>query len=359
MLAMTGGFSLGLGGLSLTAITGGGGGVKTLPFDPVLLMLPGDSNGRGSAATADQNAFIAAYQADSKVKALSTSGGSNGSFANDYAPGTLTGLNALVNTGNVGAEAGFIARFRAAYPNNTLYVAKVASVGSYITRGVSTGTLTGSISGNVLTVTSGTVVLNSLIVGTGVPAGTYISSLKSGNDYFIAKAGQATAVNYTVASTTLTTYAYTLSWSSTEGGLWNGIGGQITNGYRAKLLTALASLANPRIVAVGSVIGSNDAANAGTAAFQSDMTAFLARLRSDITIPSGTPIIQARQGSGTQQATISAAQDAIALSDADFELVATDDLTRIDGTHFDIASLLTIGDRMFDVAAPWLASLAA
>lgn len=331
-------------GWGLTPVAALAGGAA-LPYDPVLVII-GDSNGRGNAQTSDQAAFVSSYVADPKVQVLNASG----AFV-QYVPGTLAGMNGLANSAFVGSEIGFIQQFRAKYPLNTLYVIKLTSAGAYQSRGISIGTITASISGHILTATAGTPVSNSLVTGTNVPTSTYIPFISSGSDWYISKAGTAGLPNYTVASTSMTMYNFTLSFSPTEGGLYNGIGASLTNAYRGKAATGLATLSNPKIIAVAQFLGTNDMAQSSTAdLFQTDATAFIAQYRADLSVPSDCPIILPRVRSGaTASTTVRAAQAAIAAADANVFLIDLDDLSVYDGTHYTIAGLTTIGARLFDV----------
>jgi hypothetical protein len=147
----------------------------------VVLWVGGDSNANGQGD--DMASYAATYTTSANIKILTYTG----TWAT-YAPGTWpnTGIiNQGTNGGTgVGPEIGFIRRFRAAYPSATLYIIKEGQGGSYATRGTAAGTLTGSVSGSVLTVTAGTnPPANTLLTGSGVPTGLYVSGPISGNTY--------------------------------------------------------------------------------------------------------------------------------------------------------------------------------
>src|SRR5437868_5548750 len=166
--------ALGIGKLGVGFGHGGaiGAARPALPYSPVLL-ITGDSQSAGTLSTADQAAAVAAYVPTSKVKVLNSAG----AFVT-YTPGTITGLDHAANTGKVGSEIGFIPTFRAAFPNDTLYIIKNAESGSFQTRGVNALTAANMTSpgGNTYTLNSGSILNggNTLITGTGIETGVYV-----------------------------------------------------------------------------------------------------------------------------------------------------------------------------------------
>lgn len=313
-----------------------------LAFTPVVI-LQGDSQCTGTTSTADQTAAVAAYPPDARIRVLNAAG-----TWSTYAPGSRTGLSFGADNGAAGAETGLIARFRARYPDDPLYVIKDCSAGSFQSRGPATGTLTGSISGNLLTLTAGSAAPNSLLVGNGVGKGTYALFPQGGNSYYVGSIGQTSYVGGPTGSTGMTRYDCTRSWSSDEGCVYNGYAGGITSGMRHRAVTAIAGMVaaglSPRIVGVLHMLGTNDMAAAETAApFGSELAAFLARERSDLPLADAR-IVLMRVGAGAAgSATVRAAQMASAQGDPAITLVDTDGLTRWDNTHLDLAGLTTVG----------------
>jgi hypothetical protein len=344
---------LGLGLSVPRAVARPRAGKPSLPYDPVLIVL-GDSQALGTAD--DAAAFTAGYVADAKVAVL----GASGSFV-PYAPGTMAGLYYGNNNGSPGSEAGFIAKFRAAY-GNTLRIIKYGASGSFQSRTPSTGTCTGSISGNLLTVTSAAGTYpsdNTLIVGTGIPTGVYVAFRNgSTNQFYVYQTGIAANPSLSVASTTITKYNHSISWSTSEGGLFEGGSGSVTNGMRSRVPTALAAMTagglNPRVIAVLQLLGTNDMGYAASAsAFGSAASAFIAREKAAWPLAYAKiilPRVTAEAGAGS--VTIRAAQAAIADADPQVFLLDTDGFGKgADTTHFNMAGLTAIGAAAYDVWA--------
>lgn len=346
----------GLGlGLGLGLSRGMGGGVVTLPYDPVLIVM-GDSNARGSATAPDQAAYVAAYVPDPKVQVLNAS-----NVFVQYVPGTIAGMNALSNTGSVGAEIGFIRRFRATYPNNTLYVIKIAAAGSTQTRGPGTGTpqaITASITNGRVTPTSPAALLaaNGLILGASVPVGIINGGADTGVTSYVYTIGTTVFPGgLNVASQAMTYYPASITtgaWSITEGTLWSGLASSITNGYRNKSVVGLASLTNKKIVAVLHMLGTNDKASALGAAvwtrYQADAQALIASMKANWSLPASQPIILARvQGSDTGSLAVRSYQQDIVTADPQCQLMDMDGYSTHDGIHFPISQLDLIGDAVF------------
>ena len=337
-----------------------GGGMVTLPYDPVLIVM-GDSNARGSATAPDQAAYVAAYVPDPKVQVLNAS-----NVFVQYVPGTLAGMNGLANTGNVGAEIGFIRRFRAAWPNNTLYIIKLASVGSTQTRGPgSTGTpqaITASITAGKITPTSPAALLaaNGLILGEGLPTGLITGGAETGVTSYCYTIGSTTLPSgLNVASQAMTYYPASVTtgaWSPAEGTLWSGLASSITNGYRNKSVVGLGTLATKKIVAVMHMLGTNDKASPLGAAvwtrYQADAQALIASMKANWSLPASQPIILARvRGSDTGSLAVRSYQQDIVTADPQCQLMDMDGYSTHDGTHFPISQLDLIGDAVFGRAA--------
>ena len=312
-----------------------------------MLVILGDSNARGSAATADQSAYVAGYVADPKVQVLNVSN----VFA-QYAPGTLAGLNNLGNHGNVGAEIGFIRRLRAAYPSNTLYIVKLALAGSPCGRGAALRTITGSIAPSTLN-TVGTISATNMIVGAGIPTGIAVQSGSSPN-WALRKIGDLTAVNLTIASQSMDVYNAANAWVPDESTLWSGLPGSLTNGYRGKSVAGLATLPAPKIVAALNMLGTNDKGLAAPERdhYRSAQEALLAAMKSNWqSLPTASPIVLARvQGADTGSLAIRADQAAIVAAHPRARLKDMDGFATHDGIHFIIAAHDQIGSEIFDAA---------
>lgn len=329
-------------------------GGATLPYNPVLILGPGDSNLTGSSAAADQAAAVAAYVPNPKILTLNAST----QFVT-YTPGTVTGMNNWSNTPQVGAEIGFINRFTAAYPNNTLYIIKLGRAGGYQTRGPSTGSFTGSTATNVLTKSSGTdPALNEILVGDGtVPLGAIVNSVKTAStEWFLSRvqpvAGGSTSYSATVASQTLTRYLATQSLSPDEGTLWSGLAGSTTNGYRARAVNGLALVpGTKKIVLVTHQLGTNDkAAIAGVySRYRNDAEVLIAAMKLNYGLTSDIPIVMHRvRGTDTGSLSVRSDQAAIDAADAQVQLMDMDTYPVWDTTHFTIAGLTSIGEALFD-----------
>lgn len=331
---------------SLGRSSGGVSGGITLPKDPVLI-INGDSQAQGTAPDAEIAAFKASYVVTSKIKVLTFAG----TWVN-YDPNSgFAGINPGANSGNPGMEIGYIRRFLEDKYTNTLWIAKVGRPGAYQGRFLpTTGNITASIAGNTLSVTAGTGGGNSLIVGSGVPDGTYIMF-----GTFVGKAGQATNVNYTVPSTVMAKYNFTESWSVTEGGLYLGHSGNLALGHRAIVLAGLAALTsasvNWQIATYMVILGTNDmSSTTGGAVYQAHSTDFHTRIASDFDL-SKAQIVVPRVGTGaTDSATVRTAQAAVkALDPTRRKLIEMDFQARPGGTHWDLAGLDYGGAQAFDM----------
>lgn len=320
----------------------------TLDYTPVVIFM-GDSQAYGNTESGGQAALVAAYGTPSdKIKVRNAAG-----QWVTYTPGTITGLQAGANIGQVGSEMEFALRWRAAYPNDTLYLIKDTASGAFQGRGVSTGTFTASCaSGNIMTVTSAAGTYppsNSVLTGSGLPASTYTPFSVGGQpgNFYLTTVGTAGYSGGTWGSTTVTRYNGTLSWSPASGLTYNGHSNSASNGARARWVSALASLANPRIIGMAHILGTNDFANAGTgAAFADELAAFWTRIAGDMDF-SHAAIVMPRIWSASNG--VRAAQAAFKDAQAQWFMANTDDLTRHDGTHWNAAGLVSLGDRIFDV----------
>lgn len=321
-------------------------GTPVKPFAPAYTpvhLIIGDSQARGSAD--DATAYNSAYVSDPLVQAVTST-----PSVVTYAPGTNTGLNAFANTGNPGSEIGFFPRWKLAFPTKNLVVLKAASAGSFASRGTSLGTFTGSVTGNTLSVSAGTVALGDLIVAAGIPTGTYIASSAGGSDYFLATAGSTVSPSFSLSSTTVTRYPYTNSWSPTEGGLWNGVGGSVTNGYRQRIVNLLATMTDPRIIGLTIFLGDNDKSNSTTAAaFQSELAALITRVRADIPVGKAPIALVRPKGAGADPLVVRAGMAAVAATYPQAAVIDVDDASvGGDSLHYNISGLTTAGSRIFD-----------
>lgn len=334
-----------------TLITEGGGP----SYDYAVAFIAGDSNAVGSAATADQNAAIAAYNAGSHPN-IFTFNASNQIVP--YLPGTVTGLNNWANTGNPGIELGLIERHEANYPNTKLIIVKIARAGGLITRGIAAGQITASRANVRLAVTVGgsaiTPVGNNLIVAPGLTEGTIIQSVETaGTSFFVSLLGSAAANNQTLASTVMDWWAQsvtTSSYSLTGGTLWNGTAGSITNGYRQRsvnVLTAVAALGTFNIIGVwGPQLGTNDKVLASDAylRWRGDMEALIAAMIATCSIPTAAPIVIPRVR-GSDAGSLSIRQQWADMLAANSRLTGMDmdGFAVHDGTHFTIDALTQQG----------------
>jgi hypothetical protein len=331
---------------------GGGGQVAgwtppfILPYDPILIV-QGDSQARGTYAAGEQAAAVAAYTVTDKVKIR------NGAGAwVDYTPGTVAGIMNSANDANVGPELGFIERFRAAYPENTLYIVKTGQPGSFQSRGASVGTVTGSSSGTVLTVESGSVSAMNVLFGTGVPSGLYAATFSAPWQLGrVGLSGYQTPSPAIPSGTVMTRYNGYLSWSVRDGVLFEGSAGGVNDQHRARVASALSSLPNGRVVGVLHVLGSNDMSATDPASrFSEDLDLAVTRMRAAWNLSNARILLPRVPNTLAASGTVRAAQNAKALSDPMIDLIETDDLTRWDGLHWNLAGGKAIGSRAFDIA---------
>lgn len=330
----------------LAAPVPGGGGRISLSYTPVL-MLDGDSQARGTPTTAEIASYKASYVVTDQVKVLSAAG----TWVTYDPNNNLAGIDAYAgNSGNPGMEIGFLRKYVATYAS-PLYIMKRGAPGAYQTRGISNGSVTGTISGDNLTVTAGTAGNNFLIVGGSLPVGIYLPFVNNGSVWYARKLGTTTTPGLgTLGSATYTTYVATNSWSVTEGGLYLGASNSITNQTRGIYTSALALVANPRIVTWLDVLGTNDMSDTTAAVnFQTDAQAAIDRRATDFDL-SKAQIVLPRVGTGSPgSTTVRTAQAAIvSAASATRKLIDTDALTRHDGTHWNLAGLDFIGAAAFD-----------
>lgn len=322
-------------------------GGELLPYTSVLF-IDGDSQARGTASAADQAAAVAAYVPDPLVFTYNAS-----RQWVQYLPGTITGLNSLANTGNVGAEIGFIRRFRAKYPTEPLYVVKSAAAGSFQARNptpLQTSAVV-SIAGNILTVVSGSIARGQLLVGTGIPAGIYVSLNAAGGQFYVSRLGGTSNPNLSVSNVTVSTYDIYSSWGPDDGSMFNGHSGSITNATRGLLLDAIAAISTGKpvkMVANITLLGTNDKSSPiSAAAFSAAASGYIAQKRAALPMTETKVILGRVMNPG--QAAVRAAQEAIASSDALVYLINNDQRSIWDGTHWDMTSLDGIGSDAFEI----------
>ncbi|MGK2911240.1 MAG: hypothetical protein ACSLE1_15775 [Sphingobium sp.] len=333
------------------ALTVSGTVANAFAYAPVFILM-GDSQALGTTAAGEQTTAIASYTVSDKVKVWNTAG-----QWVTYTPGTISGISFSVNTGNIGAELQFIKRFRADYPNDTLYLIKDVASGSFQSRGVTSSNVTASITGNIMTPTVGSNGIGTILDGTGVAKGTYTLFSAGGATSYVGTVGVG-GLGYTggnVASTVMAKYNGYLSWSVSDGLLWQGDSGQINNQSRARWAAALAALTSaslyPRVVGMCHFLGTNDMSNASSGGrFASDLADFDTRINADIPLLSTAKIVMPRVASGgIASGTVRTAQAAKSAASSQWYMVDTDSYTRHDGTHFNLAGLNGIGDSIFDV----------
>jgi hypothetical protein len=333
-------------GFSATAADKWADGYALRPA-PVFLFY-GDSNSRGSAE--DQASY--SWTADAGIQSL----GTGNAFA-QYAPGTFTGLAADVANGAPGPEGEFLRLYRAANPKTTVYAVKTASAGSAASK-LNSGTLTGSIAGATLTVTSGSAALGDLIYATGIGASTYIANgagpytLQQGTQQVVPYfADGDTSPSLSIASTTLSKANTYLSWKPDDGRTFY-------NAYR-RLVAAFAALTQagkrPYLAGVIVNLGANDASDATAAStFQSSMAAAYRSLKASPYWTERTIFVLIRvptTGAGANVNAVRAASAAFKGQYRDVRLVDADSFAKntADPIHYNAAGLVGVGAAAYGV----------
>lgn len=311
-----------------------------LPYTAVIVDTGDSQVGNGSAD--DIATAVAGYVVSDLVKIRNAAG-----QWVTYQPGVsgASGLAYGANTTGVGPAFGSVVRFRQLFPNDPVYVVSESNGGSTAGKGVTTGSMTASITGNILTPTVGTGAGNTTVTGSGVASGTYMAFGAGGATYYVYNIGTTGYTGGNVASTSMAKYDCTKSWSIPLGCGYTGNSGAINNGARARIAAALASLTNPKIIAWSMIVGTNDAAAAGTAAdFQTDLSAFITRIRADFDL-STTPIILFRASTGqTGSTTVRTAANTIAAADGLIYLIDTDAWPKsADAVHWRMVNGLNVG----------------
>lgn len=291
-----------VGAATLAAAQGvvivGPGGGATGPAVSYVAIFSGDSQSCGTAE--DQTA--SGYANNGNILILNTTN----AFV-PYAPGVAgaSGISFSTNVTGIGPELGFIRAWQAKYPFARLYVIKECKAGSYQSIGPSAGTATVSLATTPpqLTVNSGSVGNNTVITGAGLTDTSGRTIYHSFSNYINAVNGSGPATVAAVSSVTATKFDGTLSWSSSQGLIYNGYAGGTDSGARYHWLAALSQLANVRIVARVVSLGTNDKANAATGnAFQAATIENIARERADLPL-AAVPIIYTRASPGGTAAT--------------------------------------------------------
>lgn len=324
---------------------------NTLPALFFILGPENDSNGRGAAEPSDQAAYVASYVVTPLNKVWSYTAQA---YVN-WVPGTMTGINGVIDDGGVGPECGFFRRANAKWPNRQILLFKDTLIGSFASRGPITQTFNGSISaGGALTVNTGTAPttsksLEGITVPLPSPTHTYTSATnvrtKPTNTY----SGGA------IASQDFTAHAIGLSWDLVMGALYTGwfFGASFAPGIKAKLDQCLAKMAADGLAyeyagAMMSIFG-NDGTDATTASrAQASLVSLLAQFRADYPAIAAKKICWTRpRNASPSGSVVRAAFTAITGSDAMLAPIETDDLVRWDAIHLTIAGLDTVGDRSF------------
>lgn len=310
-----------------------------------IVIFLGDSNEYGSAL--DENTLV--YTPDAKVQVLNASK----VFAT-YTPGTLTGLHYYGNEPHVGPELGFAKRYRADFPNKTLYICKFSANGSTQGRGPTIATITGSVSGGTLTVTSGTVAAYQGLTGAGIPLNTYITASSGGNTWTLNRTG-ITATG----SISIQTYDAGLAWSPDYSD-------SLFTSYAFVTAAKAAIVAagyQPRILAIINDLGTNDAADATSAGYYAAaFTSMLSAMRTNYGTGKNTLIIQTRTSTNgyyaTNEPTIRAAQLAASNADSLVRLLNVDNIPRnaaygnYQAVHYNLAGQLQLGSNIYDLVKP-------
>ena len=314
---------------------------------PVFLFI-GDSNARGSS----DNEATVSYVADPLVRSVNASGA-----LAQYAPRTFTGVTNASNNGSVGPEMEFSRLWRAANPAKECALAKLSQSGAGASK-LSLGTITGSIAGNQLTVTVGTVATGDLIYGAGIPDGVYVSSgtgpytLQQRNPqiapYF---ADPDATVNLTIASTTLTKAGSYLSWRPNDGSIWYWA-------YRS-LVQAFAALARegkrPYLAAVFVSLGANDSSDAAAAGvFNSALSATYRLLKASPYWNARTLFVLNRvptTGGGGSVATVRTAAASFKGQYRDVRLLDCDSYSKntADPVHYNLAGQIGVGGGQYGI----------
>lgn len=308
----------------------------------------GDSNKRGSAS--DQASL--SYTQDPLVQAINASG----VFA-EYTPLTFAGLSNGSNHGNIGSEMEFSRRFRLANPNKECWIAKYGASGSGASKLV-TGTFTGSISGNVLTVTAGSVTIGDLIYASGIPAGVYVQS--GSGPYNLAQCTQQAvpylgdadvAVNLSISSTTISKANAYLTFGPADGK-------NFYNAYRS-LVQAFAALAlagkRPYLAGVFVGLGANDSSDATASnAFGSSLAAIYRSVKSLPYWDPRTIFVLDRvptSGGGANVATCRTGAATFKGQYRDVRMLDCDAFSKNggDAIHYDLAGLISVGSGEYDL----------
>lgn len=331
---------------------GGSGGTVGPPTTSVVIVR-GDSQANGSADDQTAGGFA-----------------NNGNiFINNaaqawvaYNPGVAggSGVNQGANTTGIGPELGVANAWMAAYPTAPLYIFKWAYSGSFQGIGPSLGTVTASITGNIVTPTVGTFAAQAaggfVLTGTGLPAypapATYGVFAQTAPAYYV---GTMNTFNgYTggnVVAATMTFYNAFNSWSSQYGITYNGgLNGTNRNGFRYYAQGALAKLKNPKIVLDLVMLGTNDMSTTTTGAqFGVAATDGIARIRSDFPQMANAHSVYCRvRSTGTDATTVRTAMANLALADVLVNIIDMDaQPVSADNTHWRQAGLNYCGAQAF------------
>jgi len=279
----------------------------------------------------------------------------DGAFV-QYTPGTMAGLNHLANSPLCGPELQFVQRWKSRFPTKDLYICKCAAGGATQARGNAYGTDTTSANAGVLTST-GPVGANTVLIGTGIPTGTYVLDTSAHTLGTIGTVGQNTSITF--ASTTTSLLDGMNSGSPTEGCLYSGHFGLISNGVRGLINTAISGLNNPRIRAMIYSFGINDCATSlsdATNLFPRDMAAFFSQF--DIDFPVANSVIKRfllrpkLDGASSQQDVIRAAVANEAATRSNTYMIDTDSYVRWDNVHYDKAGITIASNFAFDHTFP-------
>lgn len=318
-----------------------------------VLMIFGDSTVASSLPSSDQTAAAAAYTPSPYIHVMDQ----DGAFV-QYTPGTMAGLDHLTNSPAIGPDYAFVAKWRARFPTTNLYICKCAASGACQARGNPWGSLTLSASGGVFTQTGGASTVNhGVIVGAGIPTGTYCIDNVNNLLGTIGTAGQNHGITF--SSITASEMLGLSSFSPTEGCLYSGYAGSITNGARGLVNTALATLNNPRIRTLIYSMGTNDIATSVSDAetlFPRDMTAFLSTFDADFPVPNSVIKRFLMRPSVTfSNAQVTAVRNAVANEAAtrsNTYMIDMDSYAHWDGVHWEIAGVNAAANFAFDQTFP-------
>ncbi len=182
--------------------------------------------------------------------------------------------------------------------------------------------------------------------------GSTLTTLRPGSGKFTTEFGPEVSFGRAIADAS-PQYTYALIKGAVGGtGLWddwNPTTGAIYADFRNTVAAGLAALQaaghTTEIVGMLWHQGENDAIQGQEANYASNLTAFIADVRSRYGAKLPFIIGEPWRGSGPAFVTVAQAQEAVAAADPYSSFIATSDLTLFETYHFDPPSMVTIGQR--------------